>query len=172
MAFSRRLSIEMPMPVGRHFVAGEGVEIGSAPARRSHVGRGWAPSMSARAGAVGHLDDLAHGIDGAQRIGDVAHGHHRVAGPRSFSYSSRSSSPRSLWNDPQLCALLFAQHLPGHDVGVVLERGDDDLVAFLHVLAAPTAGHEVDAFGCARTKITSFLARALRNRLALDRVSS
>ena len=41
----------------------------------------------------------------------------------------------------------LGQLLPGHEVGVVLHRGEEDFVAGLHVGIAPTAGDEVDAGG-------------------------
>src|SRR5207248_1975653 len=44
----------------------------------------------------------------------------------------------------------FGQLLPGHEIGVVLHRGDEDFVAALHIDIAPTAGHKVDARGGAR----------------------
>ena len=41
----------------------------------------------------------------------------------------------------------LGNHLPRDDIGVVFERGDQDLVARLEVGAAPTAGDEVDPLG-------------------------
>ena len=41
----------------------------------------------------------------------------------------------------------LGQLLPGHEVGVVLHRGDEDFVAGSDVRIAPTAGHQVDAGG-------------------------
>ncbi len=38
--------------------------------------------------------------------------------------------------DAQVRALFFAQHLPRHDVGVVLHGGDEHFVAFAYVGAA------------------------------------
>jgi hypothetical protein len=50
-------------------------------------------------------------------------------------------------NHAQLRALGGGELLPRHDVGVVLEVRDDDLVALAHVLPAPALGHEVDGLG-------------------------
>ena len=47
-------------------------------------------------------------------------------------------------HDADLRALLFGQHLPRHDVRVVLERGQDDFVAGADELAAIAVHHEVD----------------------------
>ncbi len=49
--------------------------------------------------------------------------------------------------DAQPGAGLGAEHLPGHDIGVMLEPGDDDLVALSHIAAAPGLGDEIDALG-------------------------
>ena len=77
----------------------------------------------------------------------------RVRGPSSFSYSSRMTSPRSFTGATRSRApFSAAKLLPGNDVGVVLEPGDDDLVVLLNVATAPALGHQVDAFGCAAHK--------------------
>eukprot|EP01038_Epipyxis_sp_PR26KG_P001481 gene1481-2078_t len=49
-------------------------------------------------------------------------------------------------DDSQFGAFGCGQLLPRHDVGVVLQVGDDDLVAFAHVLQAPAFGDQVDGF--------------------------
>ena len=50
-------------------------------------------------------------------------------------------------SDAQACPFFGTELLPGHDVGVVLEPGDDDLVVFLNIAASPALGDQVDAFG-------------------------
>ena len=63
----------------------------------------------------------------------------RVRGPSSFSYSSSSIVAAVVdRRDAQLGALLGAELLPRHDVGVVLELGDDDLVALAARCAGPS----------------------------------
>jgi len=64
------------------------------------------------------------------------------------------------------------QLLPGHDVGVVLEVGDDDLIALVDVLSAPAPGDEVDALGGARTKTMSSDEPAPTNRATVARALS
>ena len=49
-------------------------------------------------------------------------------------------------------ALLFAEHLPGDDVRVVLHGRNDDLVACADELAPVAMHHEIDAFGGAADK--------------------
>ena len=66
----------------------------------------------------------------------------------SFSYSSSSTWPLSSTGiDAQLRALLGGELLPGHDVGVVLQVRDDDLVARADVRAAPALRDQVDGLG-------------------------
>ena len=50
-------------------------------------------------------------------------------------------------DDAQRRALLGTQHVPRHDVRVVLDGRDQDLVARADVGAAPGLSHEVDALG-------------------------
>ena len=51
------------------------------------------------------------------------------------------------WHDLQHRARLRAKLLPGHDVGVMFEPGNDDLVVLADVLAAPALRDEVDGLG-------------------------
>ena len=44
----------------------------------------------------------------------------------------------------QLSPDLLGEHLPGHQVAVVLHFGDDDAVAWPHVGPAPRVGHQID----------------------------
>jgi hypothetical protein len=61
-------------------------------------------------------------------------------------------------------ALLLAEHLPGHDVGVVLDRRDDDLVARADGRAPEARRHEVDRSVAWRTNTISRREAALRWR--------
>ncbi len=90
---------------------------------------------------------------------------------RSFSrcsYASTSSSPASVdRDDAQQRAALVAQHLPRHDVRVVLQRRDDDLVTAPHVRAAVALGDQVDGLG--RAAHEDDLARVARVQKPADR---
>ena len=71
-----------------------------------------------------------------------------VRGPSSFANSSSIKLAAIVdGSDAQLRALFVAQHLPGHDVRVVLHGGDQDFVAGGDVRAAVGLRDEVDAFG-------------------------
>ena len=60
---------------------------------------------------------------------------------------------------PQLRPDSGAQHLPRHDIGVMLHRADDDVVARADVGVSPAVRHEVNAFRGAANK-HQFLRRA------------
>ena len=45
------------------------------------------------------------------------------------------------------CALLFGHHLPRNDIGVMLQRGQDDLVTGLEEFATVPLRHQIDAVG-------------------------
>src|SRR5688500_5035054 len=47
-------------------------------------------------------------------------------------------------HNTNLRALLFGQHLPRYDVGMMLERGQNDFVACMDIFAAITVHYEVD----------------------------
>ena len=68
---------------------------------------------------------------------------------------------------PQAGARLLAEPVPGHDVRVVLEPGDDDLVALADVLPAPGLGHEVDGLGAAADVDDLVLGGRVQERLHL-----
>jgi hypothetical protein len=48
---------------------------------------------------------------------------------------------------PQDRALLLAEDLPRHDIGVVFHGGDNDLIPGLEMLSAVAVDHEVDSLG-------------------------
>ena len=94
-----------------------------------------------------HFDDLLDRIDRAQRVGNVRDGDD--LGSRSeqlLKFLQQQLAAIVDGRNPQPCALLFAQDLPGHDVGVMLHGGDEHFVAGANVSAAVGLRHEVDAF--------------------------
>src|SRR5439155_16789702 len=108
--------------------------------------------------AVCHFYDPLDRIDRAECVLDVGYGD---------DFGSRSQQVLKVleqqfaavadWRNPQPCALLFAQDLPGHDVGVMLHGGDEHFVAGVNVSAAVGLRHEVDGFRGAANK--DYLAR-------------
>ncbi len=104
-------------------VAGEGVEIGVERLHVDlHVRHGLrAIDQRERARGVRHLDDLADRIDGAERVRDVAdRDHARARAEQLRVFIEHQLAAIVDGNDAQNRARLFAQHLPGNDVGVVL----------------------------------------------------
>jgi len=69
-------------------------------------------------------------------------------------------------HDAQARSDPLAQHLPGHDVGVVFHRGDDDLVSRAHVSVAVASRHQVIASVAPRTNTISSACCALTKRRA------
>ena len=83
----------------------------------------------------------------------MSHGHDAVRGEIIFSNASSSSSPALLMGATRRWARFFlAQHLPRHNVGVVLHGGDEHFVACCDIGAAVGFRHQVDGFSCAADK--------------------
>jgi hypothetical protein len=78
----------------------------------------------------------------------------------SLRYSSSSTWPLSSTGITRMRALGGRQLLPGHDVGVVLQVRDDDLVALAHVLPPQVLATRLMASVVPRTKMTSSTGRA------------
>ena len=92
--------------------------------------------------------DLGDGIDRSDGVGHVIEGDDSRA--RSHECAQRIQVHALLAGeraDDQPRAARKRELLPGDEVGVVLERGDDDLVAGLHVRWSPRGRDEVDGFG-------------------------
>ena len=70
-----------------------------------------------------------------------------MRGDSSFSSSSRMISPLIVdRGDLEIGAAFLAHQLPGHDVRMVFQMRDENLVACLDELSAKAAGDQVDAF--------------------------
>ncbi len=71
-----------------------------------------------------------------------------VRGPRSFSNSSSEEIAIIIDGSPfDDGAAALAVEMPGHDVGVVFEDGEDDLIALVDHQSAKALSHEIDGFG-------------------------
>jgi hypothetical protein len=64
-------------------------------------------------------------------------------------------------DNAQTRASFGAQHLPGNDVGVMLEPSNDDFIALADILAAPALCNEIDALGCAADEDDFLCARSV-----------
>ena len=93
-------------------------------------------------------DDLRHRRDGAQALDTCVTDTSLVRLLSSLLNSSSDDLAAVVdRNHAQGGALFRRQLLPRHDIGVVLEVRDDDLVAAADELAAKGIGDQVDAFG-------------------------
>ena len=133
-----------------HLVAGKRVEI---TADLLHVHRVVAHRLGAvhqgpGAGFAGRLDQFRHRGHRAQAVGHLGQRHDAGAlaeqlvegvGVDAAVLAQRRHLKRG--------AGALAHLLPGHDIGVVLQRGDQNLVAGLQPFAAQALRHQVDAFG-------------------------
>jgi hypothetical protein len=82
------------------------------------------------------LDDLPDRRDRAERVRHVGRGNELGARTQEVGEPVEQQVPPAVdRGDLEDSAGLLGQHLPGHDVGVVLEVGDEDLVGFSQVLA-------------------------------------
>ncbi len=100
------------------------------------------------------------GSDGAERVGNLSEGDEaRLGTEQLVIFVEQDLSGVVHGGDAQARASFGAEHLPGNDVGVVLEPGDDDFIAFVDILAAPALRDEVDAFGCAADEDDFLCAR-------------
>src|SRR5690606_365677 len=97
------------------------------------------------AGAPGQLDNLLDRHDGAQRVGNLGYGDDaRAVVEQLLVLVEQYLAGVIDGNHAQMRAAGPGQLLPGHDVGVVFEVGDDDFVALAHVLRAPAFCDQVD----------------------------
>jgi hypothetical protein len=74
--------------------------------------------------------------------------------------------------DAQLDPVRIAQHLPGHQVRMVLHLGDHHGLARLHHAAAVAVRAEVDRFGAGLGEDDSRRSPAFRNRDTASRAAS
>lgn len=103
--------------------------------------------------AVGGLYDVCDGVDGSEGVVDVPDGNEFGAGgDELFVVVEQEVAVGVAGDGTKVGASFFAYHLPGYDVGVVVEDGDDDFVAGIEKLAAERLCDEVDAFGGAAHK--------------------
>ena len=97
---------------------------------------------------VGQCGQFLCRIDGAESVGDVREGDDPSAsGQQAFEFVASERAGVVDRCNLQDCAGRLAEHLPGHDVGMVLHLRDQDLVARSKLAAPPGLSDEVDRFG-------------------------
>ena len=102
---------------------------------------------------MGRIDDRPQIGPRAERVGGLRHGD----GPRppvdERRQQLRAERPGIVERKhAQLGARAFAEHLPRHDVRVVLQLADYDVVARLHEAAAPSVSHGIERRRSTRRK--------------------
>ena len=94
------------------------------------------------------LDQTLYRQHRAERVGHVCECHQARARPEQLHELLELELPAPVDRcDLERATGLGAQHLPGDDVGVMLERADQDLVPGAKALAAVGLRDEVDALG-------------------------
>ena len=127
-------------PQGTHavrsekLVAAEGIEIDAKGGDVDGAVRDTlrAVEQHARAGRLGRSDDRGHVEDGTCDVRDVGKCHQlRARAEQAGQGSGIDPAFRRDRQEPQHDARARGQHLPRHEVGVMLKRAEDDLVARL-----------------------------------------
>src|SRR5256885_4939898 len=102
---------------------------------------------------MGRLDEGLQRQHRAEGVGHVRHRHQARARAEEFQELLQLQLAAAVdRRHLEGAAGLLAQHLPGDDVGVMLERADEDLVAGPQARAAPGLRDEVDRLGGAAHK--------------------
>ena len=93
-------------------------------------------------------DDAFYRVDGTQGIGDVHHGHQLgVFRQQRLECSQVQFGIIRNRDDLEVGTGLLCHQLPGHDVGVMLHGGDNNVVTGLEKGPTVAVRHQVDAFG-------------------------
>ena len=97
---------------------------------------------------VGALDDLLHGGAQAQDVGNHRNtDQFRLIGNFLIQFVQRQAAVLAGVHIHQLGTGGFGHALPGHQVGVVLGHGDDDLIALMQKVHAVAVGYQVQCLG-------------------------
>ena len=148
----QRLTAVEDADAGRavQLVAGGGVEV---DAERLHVHRHVVRGLRSvhqhrNVAGVGELDDPGDRVHRPERVGHVGdRDQPRALGQQRLELVEDQLTAVIDRRDPEPGAALLADQLPRHDVGVVLHRRDQHLVARLQLRPGERLGHEVDPLG-------------------------
>ncbi|AEW73302.1 hypothetical protein EcWSU1_01864 [Enterobacter ludwigii] len=113
-----------------------------------------------RASLVGFLDNRCHRVLGSQHVRNLGHGHQpRTRIQQRVELLKLEGAINIQWDHPQLRTDTLTEHLPRHDIGMVLHLGDDDVIPRVDLRVAPAVGNKVDPLG-GTTHKHQFLWRA------------
>ena len=93
------------------------------------------------------LYDLPYGIDPAQRVGDIVDRHYFNAFKQSIEFIQDQRPVLVDGYDPERGVLFFTGQLPGDDIGVVLDGGDQHAIARPQELFCKPGRYQVDGLG-------------------------
>ena len=148
---SSRRAHSAPEPIGASILwPRERVEVGT---KRLDVDRHVRHGLRAihedeRAGGMGHVDDLADGIDGPERVRHVGERDELRLEAKEHLEDIETKDPVVGDRDElEVAVALLDEELPRDEVGVVLHLGQHDRVAAVDVAPAPRVGDEVDRLG-------------------------
>ena len=98
-----------------------------------------------RVDSMRRRDDLAHGGDAAERVGDVRERDQlRARRDQRLQRIEVEALARVERRELDTEASLLGQHLPRHQVGVVLHHGQDDLITLAQIRSPPRLRDQVD----------------------------
>ena len=135
---------------GVHLVAGKTVEVTVKLLDvHGNVGHGLRTvHQHGDVAGVCRTDDRLHGVDRAERVGDVADGHDAGAvGEEGIELFHREGAVVVEGEDAEGGALPLACHLPRHEVGVVFHLGDEHFVTGFQEALAEGGSDEVHRLG-------------------------
>ena len=122
---------------------------------------------------LGLLGDLTYRIDRPQRVRDMGDGDHASAIRKKLREIVEDQTALLVHLDvPKASACTAGHQLPRNDVGVMLQRAQEDLVALTERVQPPTAGHEVDRSVVPRVHTNSAESTAPMNFASFTRASS
>ena len=100
-----------------------------------------------RASFMRQADNFLDRVDGAKGVGDVSAGNHLDPLIQHASVGGHIDGAGSIHRDSfHRGALLGSNHLPGHDIGMVLHGGDQHPVTWLQIDPPPGSRDQVQAF--------------------------
>ena len=103
------------------------------------------------------LDNFFHGVDGSKGIGNIAHRYELYSCIQHLSKFSQDQFTLFINGDHfQFCFAFYAKHLPGHDIRMVFERGNNDNITFLYKLFSEAMRYQVNTL-CGSPGIDNFV---------------
>ena len=111
---------------------------------------------------VSSSDDALHVVDSAKSVVHMSHADELGVGcDELFQFREDEVAVFVDGDGTKFCSLQLAHLLPGHDIGMVVEGGDNHVVAFFQEFPAERLCHQIDAFSRATHKEDVLLGRSI-----------